>query len=306
LYHRMTQVIDITKAQREWPSSAVFLEEATKLGGLAEIEKPFWWDTPLWLSTGRISSVGIAQNHMQRRGVLESEAWGRARDRRSYPGVHGNGLYTQDLYYKILNCGLRLPPSAGSASGVLANPVGYNRVYVHTEGKFGWDAWWEGLRKGRCFVTNGPLLRLSANRSFPGGVLKSEDALEVKIEGRIDSRDKIKRVEIVENGVVREIKLPGTITIKESGWFLVRAIADVEETFRFASTAPWYVEIGGATMKPHHDSASFFLKWAKVRKAMVEKALKHEEQRSEVSAVHQRAVAFWEKIVAVSSAAGQR
>ena len=43
----------------------------------------------------------------------------------------GNGYWSQEIYYHLLNCGLRLPPSAGSASGVLPNPVGYNRVYVH-------------------------------------------------------------------------------------------------------------------------------------------------------------------------------
>lgn len=35
-----------------------------------------------------------------------------------------------DLYYRILNSGIELPLSAGSANGVKATPVGYNRVYV--------------------------------------------------------------------------------------------------------------------------------------------------------------------------------
>ena len=43
-------------------------------------------------------------------------------------GTQWDGYWTQDIYYALLNCGLRIPPSAGSASGVLPNPVGYNRV----------------------------------------------------------------------------------------------------------------------------------------------------------------------------------
>ena len=43
----------------------------------------------------------------------------------------GVGYWVQEIYYHLLNCGLRVAPSAGSASGVLPNPVGYNRVYVH-------------------------------------------------------------------------------------------------------------------------------------------------------------------------------
>ena len=36
---------------------------------------------------------------------------------------HGVNLQVW-IYYHLLNCGLRVPPSAGSASGVLPNPVG--------------------------------------------------------------------------------------------------------------------------------------------------------------------------------------
>jgi len=34
------------------------------------------------------------------------------------------------------------------------------------------------------------------------------------------------------------------VKFNESGWFLVRVITDNPKTFRFASTAPYYVEIG--------------------------------------------------------------
>jgi hypothetical protein len=58
----------------------------------------------------------------------------------------------------VLNCGLRIPPSAGSGSGVLPNPVGYNRVYVHLDEQLTYDGWWQGFKQGRSLVTNGPLL----------------------------------------------------------------------------------------------------------------------------------------------------
>jgi hypothetical protein len=59
---------------------------------------------------------------------MATEAWGKPRDSQRLPGPLGNGYWSQELYYHILNAGIRLPPSAGSASGVLPNPVGYNRV----------------------------------------------------------------------------------------------------------------------------------------------------------------------------------
>ena len=43
-------------------------------------------------------------------------------------------LWSMEVYYHLLNCGFRLPVSAGSASGVKASPLGYNRVYVKVSG----------------------------------------------------------------------------------------------------------------------------------------------------------------------------
>ncbi len=39
--------------------------------------------------------------------------------------------YTHGMYYALLNCGLRLAPSAGTANGVHPVPAGFGRVYVH-------------------------------------------------------------------------------------------------------------------------------------------------------------------------------
>ena len=62
------------------------------------------------------------------------------------------------MYFKLLDCGLRIPPTAGSGSGVSPNPAGYNRVYVHLDGSFDYQQWWKSLKAGQVVVTNGPLL----------------------------------------------------------------------------------------------------------------------------------------------------
>ncbi len=292
LYFNLREPLNITGAQREYPSSTKFLAEARRHKGVwVEIEKPFWWDTPIWLASGQVDSVGIAQNHLQRSGVLDNEAWGKPRNRERYPGPHGNGLWTQDIYYHILNCGLRLPPSAGSASGVLPNPLGYNRVYVHLDGELTHPKWWEGLRAGRVFVSNGPLLRCRANGQLPGHVFKSNEPLMVRIEGHLDSRDPVASVELVHNGRVEPINLPYRFTVEQSGWFLVRAIADVKPTFRFASTGPFYVEIGAQSHPVQRESAQFFLDWTRERMRQLQ--LDDPQQRAEVLAPMQAAEKFW-------------
>jgi hypothetical protein len=307
LYFHLRRPLPITGSKREFPSPMKFVSEARKEKGVwIDIEKPFWWDVPIWLASGQVDSIGIAHNHMHRGGVMDSEAWGKPRDKANYSGPHGNSLWTQDIYYHALNCGLRVPPSAGSASGVLPNPVGYNRVYVHTGKDLTWGKWWEGLKAGRSFVTNGPLLRATANGEMPGHIFAAESGkeIEVDIAASIVSNDPIRAVEVVRDGDVIKTLRPkessfkcefSKITFRESGWFLVRAIADVPNTFRFASTAPFYVEIGGKK-KVQPRSARFFLDWTKERSAEVARLLTDPDQRREVLRYHEEAERFWRRL----------
>jgi hypothetical protein len=64
-----------------------------------------------------------------------------------------------------------------------------------------------------------------------------------------------------------------SITFARSGWFLVRAVADVPHTFRFASTAPYYVEIGPSKRTIHRGSVRFFLDWLDERAQRVPQKL---------------------------------
>lgn len=308
LYFNLSQPLDITGAQREYPSPMKFLAEARQHKGVwVDIEKPFWYDTPVWLASGRVDSIGIAHNHMHRDGVYPGEAWGRPRDKQRLPDPQGNGLWTQEIYYHALNCGLRLPPSAGSASGVLPNPVGYDRVYVQLAGAISYESWWEGLRAGRVFVSNGPLLRCRANGQWPGHVFKAAAGVTVslRLEATLDSRDPIDSIEVIQNGrVARRVSFSewkqtgslGTVKFDQSGWFLVRTIAAVPRTFRFASTGPFYVEVGSSARRISKVSAQFFLDW--VRERMGQIKLADSLQQEEVVQPHRQAEQFWLEKVA--------
>lgn len=293
LFTHLREPLPIVGSRRESPASAKWLAEAKSAGAWVDAEKPFWWDFPLWLASGKLDSVGLANNHMNRTRVLDNEAWGRPRDRERLAGPHGNGLWTQELYYHTLNCGFRLPPSAGSASGVLPNPVGYNRVYAHLDGDLTWETWWEALRAGRVFVTNGPLLRMKANDRRPGHVFKADGPIEIKLEGSLDSREPIATVELVRNGKVEKIQLPARIKVDRSAWFLIRAVADVPETFRFASTGPWYVEVAGQPPHVSRSSSEFFLRWTDERIEQLRKAPLSDEERRDVLKYHDESRRFW-------------
>ena len=297
LYFNLKKPLAITGSKREVPSPMKFLLEARSQEGVhIDIEKPFWWDVPIWLASGKVDTIGIANNHMNRSQVMGNEAWGKPRDTARLPGAHGNGLWTQEIYYHSLSAGLRVPPSAGSASGVLPNPVGYNRVYVQLEGGLDWSRWWEGLRAGRSFVTNGPLLLATAGGQLPGHVFKEPGEIEVRAE--LLGRENVPKIEIVRDGRVVGIA-PGRVTFTESGWFLVRAVADNEKTFRFASTAPWFVEIGG---KPRvsRASARFFLDWVDERVKRVK--VEDPEERKSVLEPHEAARRFWQSRLEAATA----
>jgi hypothetical protein len=306
LYFHLKRPLAITEATREYPSPLKFAQEARMHKGVwIDAEKPFWWDVPTWVAAGQVDSIGLANNHLCRDKMYETEAWGKPRVTERYPAPRGNGYWSQDIYYRLLDCGLRIPPSAGSASGVLPNPVGYNRVYVHTGKELTWQKWWDGLRAGRCFVTNGPMLLVTANGEMPGKVFTAgaKEAVKVELKGELVTRDTIRFIEIIRDGAVtKRVKAEefartgslGTLTFEASGWFLVRAIAENTKTFRFASTAPFYVEVG-EKRRVSKSAAKFFLAWVKERAARIK--LEDAEQRREVLKHHAAAEKYWQELL---------
>jgi hypothetical protein len=296
LYFNLPRPLEIRGSGREFPSPMKFLAEARRQAGVwIDIEKPFWWDVPVWLASGQVDSIGLANNHMCRSRMYEDEAWGRPRDAARLPPPTGNGFWTQEIYAHVLNAGLRIPPSAGSASGVLPNPVGYNRIYAHLEGPLTYEKWWEAVRAGRTFVTNGPLLLARADGKLPGHVFASPGPLKLRLEIRTWGRDRIRALEVVRDGRIEPAQDGATVEFTRSGWFLVRALADNEATFRFASTAPFYVEIGEPKRPIHRASAQFFLDWVRQRIARVK--LEDAAQREEVLSHHRAAEKFWQERV---------
>jgi hypothetical protein len=315
LYYGLTSPLDIETNHREFPSPMQFVEEARKHNDdvWIDIEKPFWWDVPVWLASGQMHSIGIANNHMCRSQMLANEAWGKPRDVGRLPNPRGNGFWTQEIYYHMLNSGLRLPPSAGSASGVLPNPVGYNRVYVHLNEPFTLEAWFRGLARGRSFVTNGPLLLVTANDNDPGTVFKLQrgEKLTLQIDVQLTSHDPISQIELIHNGKVSHT-IPRSdglhqrhefqLAVDRPGWFLVRAITDVKNTFRFASTAPWYVETTGAQHQISRASVQFFRDWVDERIERVRTNISDPTQLESVLVWHEKARQFWTDRLAIANA----
>jgi hypothetical protein len=270
-----------------------------------DIEKPFWWDAPSWVALGFADSIAIAYNQMTRDSLHNGEAWGKERDMNHYGGPFGDALWTQDIYYRILDSGFRLAPSAGSASGALPNPVGYNRVYVHLDGPLDYDAWWRGLKAGNSFVTNGPLLLVRANGQLPGHVFVGApgNKINIALEAKVSSNEPIGRVELVRDGRVSQtgtLAADGsTVTFaplpfERSGWFLVRALAARTDNFRFASTAPFYVDIGPGSTRISRAAVQFFIDWIEERMSRLAAGTMAPDKLESVLAFQREAERLWQ------------
>ncbi len=269
----LSEPILLKGVTRHAPSGLAYHEAARRQKAFVEVEKPFWWEAPVHVALGRVDTIGIVCNHFQRTGLMDNEAWGRPRDRRKYPRPAGFAHNVLDLYYRYLNLGWQIAASAGSASGVLRNPLGYNRVYVRLD-RFDYGDWFDALREGRNFVTNGPMLFVTINGEPIGhrfGVPAGRK-LEATVELEVLDRDPLEKAEVVLGGKVvatfqpdkgnrRRIAATHKLTIAESTWLAVRAFEPVRGgVVRFAHTSPFYVTVGGR--RPRDPAAArFYAKW---------------------------------------------
>lgn len=293
---------------RYWPAGMAYQDEALKQEGVhIEQEKPFWWEAPVNVALGRIDSIGVCHNHFNRRSLMENEAWGRPRDREQYPGPLGFCHYTMDLYYRYLNLGWNIPASAGSASGVLTNPVGYCRTYVQADGfdkDGGYEKWFEAFRAGRNFVTNGPMLFVTVN-GRPIGTdfdVKKGQRFEATVSFQAMSRAPLDRLEIVVGGNVISTYRPKTdepgliegettLPIERSTWLAVRAFEKHKPTPRFAHTSPFYFTVGGEKRRDPA-AARFFADWIDELIALAKKErgqFRSEENFNEVVEIYRKA-----------------
>ena len=151
----------------EYPSLAQHLQLARQKNPELWVDATasYGWDLPMLVANGLVDSIEVANSHFGRKSVQPDAKLGKPRNTVRYAGPFGYARWSQDVYFELLDCGVRIPPTAGSGSGVSPNPAGYNRVYVHLDGSFDYRQWWKNLKAGQVVVSNGPLLRRGSRTS---------------------------------------------------------------------------------------------------------------------------------------------
>jgi len=187
---------------------------------------------------------------------------------------------TAAVWYRLLNLGFHLPTGAGTDAmanfASLRGPVGMNRVFVQVpEGPLRMDAFLDGLRHGRTFATNGPLLRFALGGQPIGGEVMLERPGDIPFKAALASIVPVDHLEVVCNGrVARSLELAGsrtsaavtgTLPMETSGWCVLRAWAEhaehpVLDLYPYATTSPVYVTVAGKPARSAEDAA-YFLAW---------------------------------------------
>ncbi|HUG90458.1 MAG TPA: CehA/McbA family metallohydrolase [Planctomycetaceae bacterium] len=272
-------------------------EQARAEGALLDMDKLDWpFAMTLPDATGA-TLYELANNHLWRtefafRGwnspapaFLQPPRGGNSGGERDWLG------YTLGMYYTLLDAGFRLVPTAGTASGVHPVPAGFSRVYVQLPEGFSYERWLDGLRRGRSFVTTGPMLFAQAEDAAglpaesggvgpegrdPGATFRhATGPVKLRVAGTAKSEHPLAFLEVVVNGRVaktmfaanraggsgeRESPFSVDVPLESSGWLCVRTFEERPDgRVRFAHTAPWWVEIEGRPLRPRREEREYLV-----------------------------------------------
>ncbi|HYO83836.1 MAG TPA: CehA/McbA family metallohydrolase, partial [Bryobacteraceae bacterium] len=249
----------------DYPSNTIVAEQARKGGGVVAYVHPIVGMTrdpfdftvsakelPVTAALGQVDAVDI------------------------YPW----GPVAAEIWYELLNCGFRIAPGAGTdtfANWRSINQLpGNSRILVRSQKPLSYAEWMTGMRAGRSFVTNGPMLDLTVNGGGPGETVRSAAGapLSLKVSARIESPTAIDKAEIVLNGKVvhtvpvnggRATQLSWGLPNAGSGWVALRVAGRSDPRTLGATaqahSAPVYLEAEGKPMTPNGESAAMFIRW---------------------------------------------
>jgi hypothetical protein len=177
-------------------------------------------------------------------------------------------------WYRLLDCGLRLPLVGGSGKDSNAVALGCVRTYARLEPgqELSYAAWIEAVRAGRTFVTNGPLLSLSVDGQGPGAVLPVPAGRAVRLRAEAHSAIPFDQLEVLASGTLVAAKpasgnrqsavLETELTAPVRTWVAARCwgqealVGGAGRQCVYAHTAPVYLEGEGPPTDPDADTVA--------------------------------------------------
>jgi hypothetical protein len=276
-------------------------------GGLAYHAHYLYW--PGWGSP-----VGAAINKLDGLEWLHTETVRRGERTRQNIEAPGYGRRAAgQMWYDMLNCGARLPVIGGTDKMNAGRVLGGScRTYVKAP-EWTHEGFLAGLRTGETFVTNGPLLHLTANGEPIGSELKfqGDGPFAVQVETGCFTQRAIRFFEIIVDGAVAaQVEVPDgqkavdvskEILFNKSGWLAVRARHERNDpdnwhhTITAAHSSPIYVTVNDQ-LPAVKESAEYMTARleATLRWAETDALWSSDEYKSKAISSFEQAKAFYE------------
>jgi hypothetical protein len=187
-------------------------------------------------------------------------------------------FFGQTFWYRLLGSGLKVAGVGGTdfPFGIWLAPwypsFGQERTYVKVNGDFGVNSWFDGVRRGEVFASNGPMLWFKVEGQPSGATLELESTRKVRVEATARCMYPLEAMEIVINGqAVAEaypetpardsIRIDREFDIDQSSWIAARVRGTAEkDTFGgartwplFAHSGPVFVLLGGRPVRIEPD-----------------------------------------------------
>jgi len=274
------------------PPVAPIAQAARKQGALLDLDKHSWPWSLMLVPVMDVDLFELSNNHIWRTNFHFKNFIVKTRPTHLDFEMEGEGFtengwihYGFEMYYSMLNCGFRMRPTAGTASGVHPVPLGFGRVYVNLPDGFSYEKWMSGLDAGRSFVSTGPMLTLKVNQSHLGETHQKPAGTDYvcHLEGAAHYWKPITRIEVVVNGDVVETIKPANqkgadsalispidlkLKLKGSAWVIVRCFSEDQRFIsadqvgrkRFAHTAPVHFDVPGEPVRPKRAAVQYLIR----------------------------------------------
>jgi TolB protein len=177
--------------------------------------------------------------------------------------LYSDELGSASFYYRLLNAGFRLPATAGTDnfSDVWRDPpAGSDRTFAHITGPLTMRSWMDAIKRGRTFMSTGPLLFLIVDGHEPGDeiAVAANAPPTLRVRAEATSITPLDSLQIIVNGEVAQtvaatdrvhVLFDGPIAVPQGGWVAARVLGPgskyIGDDYAFAHTSPVYVVRGG-------------------------------------------------------------
>jgi TolB protein len=179
--------------------------------------------------------------------------------------LYSDEIGSASFYYRLLNAGFRLPATGGTDqfSDVWRDPPpGSDRTFAHIDGPLSVQSWLAAIKRGRTFMSTGPLIFIDVDGHQPGDeiAVATSSPAPMHVKADVVSIAPVDSLQIIVNGDVAKtiartgadsgtIAFDGQIPMPDGGWIAARAIGPkskyIGDDYAFAHTGPVYVLRGG-------------------------------------------------------------